>query len=70
MLQAVTFMQIYDNAMITAGLIDSARSMVGRLNALLPKLLINRSSTTMTKIEQETSPSHKENDPELESKKI
>jgi TNF receptor-associated protein 1 len=36
---------IYDNAMITAGLIDSARSMVGRLNALLPKLLISRSAT-------------------------
>uniref|UniRef100_A0A915HUF2 Uncharacterized protein n=1 Tax=Romanomermis culicivorax TaxID=13658 RepID=A0A915HUF2_ROMCU len=30
---------IYDNAMITAGLVDSARPMVGRLTSLIAKLL-------------------------------
>ena len=31
--------QIYENAMITAGLIDDPRPMVGRLNQLLVKAL-------------------------------
>lgn len=31
--------QIYENAMITAGLVDDPRPMVGRLNQLLVKAL-------------------------------
>lgn len=32
-------LQIYDNAMVTAGLIDDARGLVGRMNTLLEKAL-------------------------------
>lgn len=34
--------QIYDNAMIAAGLVDDPRPMVGRLNDLLVKALERR----------------------------
>lgn len=34
--------QIYDNAMIAAGLVDDPRPMVGRLNDLLTKALERR----------------------------
>ena len=31
--------QLFDNAMVSAGLLDDARSMVNRLNSLLEKVL-------------------------------
>ena len=35
----VVYFQLYDNAMVNAGLLDDPRSMVGRLNQLLEKAL-------------------------------
>ena len=38
-LAELALMQVYDNAMVAAGLLDDARPMVGRLNSLIGQLM-------------------------------
>jgi len=44
--------QVYDNALIAAGLSDDSRTMVGRLNILLEKLLTSSLKTTEGKADK------------------